>query len=92
MNNNNNNNNTLIVHEDDGSISYYIINNKYLNILRTIDGHMFMILYNGTICKDKNFKMTNEIEDFVTKFRHGRYTKEWIDIAKLSKIEYSYSK
>lgn len=79
-------NNTLIVGEEDGSRTYYILDNKYLNILEIISNRIFKFFYNGIICIDKDFKMTNEIEDFITKFIHGRYTKEWTDIAKLLKI------
>lgn len=82
--------NTLIVFEDDhlGSRTHYTLDNKYLNILELIDHKIFRFLVNGIICDDPNFKMTKNIEQFITKFKNGKNTKKWKSVAKFIKTEY----
>lgn len=76
----------LIVSEEDGSTTHYRLSSRYISTLKYINGHTFTFQLNGIFCNDKSIYVSPDIDKFLSKFRHGRYTRDWNDIAERIKI------
>ena len=76
----------LIVSEEDGSTTYYRLSSRFISTLKYITGHTFTFQLNGISCGDKSVYVGPDIDKFLRKFRHGRYTRDWNDTAERIKI------
>lgn len=73
----------LLVSEEDGSDTYYKLDPLTVNKLVRIHDKKFGFYANGISCDDNSVYMDADITTFLQKFRHGRYTSKWKDIAQL---------
>lgn len=72
----------LLVSEEDGSETYYRVSIFHTDLLAHINGNTFVFTTsNGISCSNPQIKVDRSITDFVSKFRYGKYTTNWRDIA-----------
>ena len=73
---------TLLVHEDDdGSETYYQLSTSHALILSRIHAKQFKFNRSTITCDDNSVKMDTNLIAFLNRFRYGRYTTKWDDIA-----------
>lgn len=73
----------LLVSEEDGSDTYYKLDPSTVNKLVRIHDKQFGFYANNISCDDNSVYMDTDIINLLQKFRHGRYTSKWKDIAEL---------
>ena len=71
----------LVVSEEDGSDTYYELKSTYIPLLERIHHRIFEFRSDGIHCRDKSIKMDKELNNFLSRLRHGRYTSDWSDIS-----------
>lgn len=76
----------LLVSEDDGFDNYYKLNPITSNILIRVHDKKFGFHSNGVFCDDNSVHMDSEMIHFLRRFRRGRYTSKWSDIAELISV------
>lgn len=76
----------LLVSEEDGSDTYYKLHPSKANKLVRVHDKKFGFYANGISCDDNSVHMDSDIITFLQKFRHGRYTSKWKDIAELISV------
>lgn len=78
----------LRVQEEDGSSTYYSVLSQHESKLNQINNKIYTFYCNGIYSDGKC--ALDDISDFVSKFRHGKYNQKWYDIAsKLYTTEYN---
>lgn len=76
----------LLVIDGEFTITYRIIKNIE-NTLKYIDGKKFVVRGENITCEESGFLMTPDIVNYIKKFRHGRHTNDWVDIAERISIQ-----
>ena len=72
---------TLLVSEDDDSDTYYRLSASHTVTLSRIHGKKFGFVAFNVACDDNLVTMDSGLISFLNKFRYGRYTTKWNDIA-----------
>lgn len=72
----------LLVSEEDGSATYYRLSSCHTEMLSKINNNNFQFFYNKIICENKLLNIDDEMYIFLQKFRHGKNTFKWGEIAK----------
>lgn len=80
----------LLVSDESSTVTYRIIKNIDTT-LKYIDGRTFYFTSVDVKCPDPDFLMTPDITTLVKKFRYGKFTRDWFDVAECIKIEDSPS-
>ena len=71
----------LIVHEANSPSSAYRMCQKFVPTLEYINGQTFKFHYDNITCDDKSIMITHDISKLLRKFKAGRFTIDWNDIA-----------
>ena len=72
---------TLLVFEDDGSETYYRLTASHKLTLSRIHAKKFKFTTPRITCDDHSINVDIELASFLHRFRYGRYTLKWEDIA-----------
>jgi hypothetical protein len=76
----------LLVSEEDGSDAYYRLSASHAVTLSRIHQKIFVFDTLVTTCKDDTVNMDLGLTIFLNRFRYGRYTSKWTDIAQQIKV------
>lgn len=72
---------TLLVSEEDGSETYYRLSTSHMVTLARIHAKKFKFDTSKITCDDNSVVIDTELGLFLNRFRYGRYTSKWSDIA-----------
>ena len=81
-----NNSIVLLVIEEDGSETYYRLSASHSVTLARVHAKKFMFEPSSIRCEDNSVNMDSGLSSFLNRFRYGRYTSKWNDIAEQIKV------
>ena len=83
----------LLISEEDASDTYYELSSIYIPMLNNIHDRMFIFGTFGIQCTEKyqttwktKTVIDEELINFIQKFRHGKFTDKWNNVAKMLEI------
>lgn len=76
----------LLVSENDDTDTYYRLSASHTVTLSRIHQKTFLFHDSGIVCKDDSVNMDLGLVAFLNRFRYGRHTTKWVDIAERIKI------